>query len=371
MKQALLSILSTIIINFTFGEIIKVKIFYDKEWNICKESRASYVRKCNWNTDKNYFEGEFNDYLINGTKIIEGNYVNNKKNGLFIFYYESGIEWIKGEFKDNIPVGIWTWKYPNGITHFTLNFEDNNFYFINYFDENGNDISSNKINFSYSFQNDYQNQNMLINGFIINKMKEGKWFIYNNKEKVGFDQFNNDSLIKSKINKSYLNINERLINNTLFIPYSVYACDKIIIDNEVSIEDYPFLSVFMKNVWRPIESAIGILEDSLNVVPDNKPMYIDGIDGINKNISQNLILNKKYVTECKNFGWLYYEIIIDEKGNVLDQKILKSPDSIITEIALKSLKSLNTFKPAYYQGKPIKSKFSSRILFREPRVVNP
>lgn len=371
MKQTLLSFLSIFIMNFASGETIKVKIFYDKEWKICKESTASYYRICNWNTDKNYFDGEFHDYLINGKKIVEGNYVNNIKSGLFIFYYESGIEWIKGEFKNDIPIGIWTWKYPNGNTHFTLKFENNNFYFVNYYDENGNDISSSKIDFSYSFQNDYQNPNMLINGIIINKMKEGKWFIYNSKEKIGFDLYKNDSLIRSKINKSYIKINEKLINNTLFIPYSLYACDKIIIKSDVSIEDYPFLSVFMKNVWRPIESAIGILEDSSSVVPDNKPMYIDGIEGVNNTISQNLIVNKKYVTECKNFGWLYYEIIIDENGNVIDQNILKSPDSIITEIALKSLKSLNTFKPAYFQGKPIKSKFSSRILFREPKIVKP
>lgn len=369
MKRLLLSFLSIFIINFTFGETIKVKIFFDTEWKICKENDAKYYRICNWDNEKNYFDGAFSDYMINGSKIIEGNYENGKKNGLFIFYYESGIEFTRGEFNNDIPMGKWIWRYPNGVVHFSINFENDDFKFIEFFDENGNDIFSNKIKFSYTFQNDIKNQNMLIDGYIINKKKEGKWYIINNNEKIGFDQYKSDRLIKSKVKDSYININVKLINNLLFIPYSVYACEKFNLKNDISIDDYPFLSSYIKNVWRPIESALGILEDSTIIEPDIKPMYIDGIEGINKTISQNLILNVEYVSKCKHFGWAYYEITIDEFGNIIEHKILKSPDSIITELALKSIKSLNQFKPAYHNGKPIKSKFSSRILFREPRSI--
>ncbi|GEM_PF-3587049 len=373
MKRTGLTLAALLIVlaNYAKCEIVKVKIYYDKEWQICKENEAHYFRECHWDTNKNFFDGEFHDYLINGNKIAEGNYSNGKKNGLFTFYHDTGQEWIKGEFKDNIPTGKWIWKYPNNLTHFSLNFESNDFHFMEIFDEQGKDLSAEKVEFKYVFQNDNRYSNILITGVIQNKMKEGKWYILNNNEKVGYVKYKNDKFIESKTNNSYLIVNEQLINNSLFIPYPIYACEKIQIDDDVTLDDYQFLNSYIQNTWKPIDSAIGIIEDSIIVQPEIKPMYINGIEGINKIISKNLILNVEYVKNCKRFGWAYYEITIDEQGNVVDRKILKSPDEIITEIALKSLKSLKQFKPAYYNGKPIKSKFSSRMLFRKPTIVNP
>ncbi len=86
------------------SEILQVKIYYNKNWTICKSDKAYYYRICLWYNEKHVFEGEFADYLLNETKIVQGKYEQGKKSGEFIFYYETGEEKIRASFITLLPL---------------------------------------------------------------------------------------------------------------------------------------------------------------------------------------------------------------------------------------------------------------------------
>jgi hypothetical protein len=64
------------------------------------------------------------------------------------------------------------------------------------------------------------------------------------------------------------------------------------------------------------------------------------------------------------WGHVYFEILIDENGVIVESIITKSPNKLMNDIVLDALNTLSRFKPAYHNGHPIKSKISSRILFQ-------
>ncbi len=351
------------------SEIVQVKIFYDKDWIICKSDKASFYRLCGWDNEKKIFEGGFSDYLMNDIKIVEGNYYQGRKNGLFIFYFDSGIEKLRASFKDDSPIDLWSWYYPNKQLNYSIKFKSDDFHFLEINDDSGKSLLSMKYEFVFSFQNDKINPNMQIKGVLENKMREGNWIIINNNKTLGYDIYKNDKYIKTAVDNEIQSQNEKLINNSLFVPYSIFACESFSINDDISEEDYPFLSSILPPSWKPIDSAVGIIGDSSVLQIEIKPMYRGGMNGLNKSILSNLRLTREFVENCPKYGYAYYEIIIDEDGNVVDKNIIRSPHEIITKIALESLNSIQQFRPAYNNGKPIKSKIISRIKFEKPSII--
>ena len=53
-------------------------------------------------------------YYDNGQKQIEGSYLYNKKNGLFMMYYKNGVKSFRGEYLDGSGVGFWSYFDKNG-----------------------------------------------------------------------------------------------------------------------------------------------------------------------------------------------------------------------------------------------------------------
>ena len=53
-------------------------------------------------------------YYDNGQKHIEGSYLHNNKNGLFMMYYKNGLKSFRGEYLDGSGVGFWSYFDENG-----------------------------------------------------------------------------------------------------------------------------------------------------------------------------------------------------------------------------------------------------------------
>ena len=53
-------------------------------------------------------------YYDNGQKQIEGSYLHNKKNGLFMMYYKNGVKSFRGEYSNGSGIGFWSYFDENG-----------------------------------------------------------------------------------------------------------------------------------------------------------------------------------------------------------------------------------------------------------------
>jgi antitoxin component YwqK of YwqJK toxin-antitoxin module len=116
-----------------------ITLYYDKDWKQTFDiSEAAYFRKAS-QTDNNQwavrdfyisgklqmtgtyktrkFEtkvGRFIYYYMNGQKSSEGEYLNDKHEGLWTYWYENGNKSMEGKYKNDMKYDIWTYWYESG-----------------------------------------------------------------------------------------------------------------------------------------------------------------------------------------------------------------------------------------------------------------
>jgi protein TonB len=112
--------------------------------------------------------------------------------------------------------------------------------------------------------------------------------------------------------------------------------------------------------------ALSILPAQQSVVDDQgvylmcekMPELVGGMDAIQKKI--------RYPLQAKSLGVqgvVYVQSIIDEKGKIVEPKVVKKLGAGCDEEALRVLKK-SKFKPGYDKGKPVKVRFTLPIFFR-------
>ena len=128
--------------------------------------------------------------------------------------------------------------------------------------------------------------------------------------------------------------------------------------------------MYMKTLLRilsiTIIIALSILPAQQSVVDDQgvylmcekMPELVGGMDAIQKKI--------RYPLQAKSLGVqgvVYVQSIIDEKGKIVEPKVVKKLGAGCDEEALRVLKK-SKFKPGYDKGKPVKVRFTLPIFFR-------
>ncbi len=112
--------------------------YYNKSWEKAKKSDATYYRIVQKNNleyfatdyfidgktqmtgvysslEKNIKNGPFKYYSSSGFITSEGNYLENKKEGLWVGYYENAIDiWYKENYKNDTLEGLQYYYYQNG-----------------------------------------------------------------------------------------------------------------------------------------------------------------------------------------------------------------------------------------------------------------
>ena len=100
-------------------------------------------------------------------------------------------------------------------------------------------------------------------------------------------------------------------------------------------------------------------QHGIYIVCEKMPEIEGGIKAIQKII--------KYPLKAKTLGVqgvVYVQFIVDEKGDVLEPKLIKKLGAGCDEEALRVLKKIK-FKPGYVKGKPVKSRFTLPIRFSQ------
>jgi uncharacterized protein len=92
-----------------------ITIYYDKDWKeISNKYDASFYRKAFVDSNKIW---TVHDYYISGNIQMIGAYESNKledKQGHYIYFYENGQKESEGNYLDNKRDGVWSYWYENG-----------------------------------------------------------------------------------------------------------------------------------------------------------------------------------------------------------------------------------------------------------------
>ena len=84
-----------------------------------------------------------------------------------------------------------------------------------------------------------------------------------------------------------------------------------------------------------------------------KPEFIGGIDSLNAFIERNINYSKLKLSES---GIVYVEFLIDNKGNIKDEKIKRGLTELADKEALRIIKIMPKWNPGYENGIAVKSK---------------
>ena len=98
-------------------------------------------------------------------------------------------------------------------------------------------------------------------------------------------------------------------------------------------------------------------QDGIYLVCEKMPEIKGGLKALSKIIT--------YPKEAKKLGVqgvVYVQFIVDEKGAVVDPKLIRKLGAGCDEEALRALEKLK-FNPGYVQGKPVKARFTLPIRF--------
>lgn len=99
-------------------------------------------------------------------------------------------------------------------------------------------------------------------------------------------------------------------------------------------------------------------EEEYIIAMEKPPVPEDGIQGIHKKITY-----PKLAVSAKVEGKVYVLVLVNEKGDVDDAKIVKGIGAGCDEEAVKAIKKTK-FSPGIHNGQPTKSKLSLAVQFK-------
>lgn len=119
-----------------------------------------------------------------------------------------------------------------------------------------------------------------------------------------------------------------------------------------------------KKVW--VEVAPNIKPDSELLFVDNWAQFLNGQEGINQFIKENV----KYPAQAykdKTEGVIILEYEVTKKGEIGEIAVVAGGDKLLENEAVRVIKNMPAWKPANQKGKPISVKYSQRFSFKLPK----
>lgn len=123
-----------------------MRFYYDDRYYL-SDKYCPFVgieRDAQYDLANNLFHGEFKDYDLKGRLLLQGQYNQGMKEGLFEAFHTNGqLKWSVNYVQDQ-PDGVWMYYYPDGKPMLELHYGDRGMEIVNYWDLKGVQRVSNR-----------------------------------------------------------------------------------------------------------------------------------------------------------------------------------------------------------------------------------
>jgi protein TonB len=92
-------------------------------------------------------------------------------------------------------------------------------------------------------------------------------------------------------------------------------------------------------------------------VAEVQPELVGGLAGL-----QSRLVYPKVAAQAGIEGRVIVQFVVDERGNVVDPVAIRSPNSILSEAAVKAIQE-SQFRPGQQRGRPVRVRFSVPVTF--------
>ncbi len=98
--------------------------------------------------------------------------------------------------------------------------------------------------------------------------------------------------------------------------------------------------------------------DEVFTVAEVQPELVGGLAGL-----QGRVEYPEFARRAGIEGQVVVQFVVDERGNVVDPVVLRSPNDLLSEAALKAVRE-SKFTPGQQRGRPVKVRFAVPVTFR-------
>lgn len=331
MKQLYCAILLTLLAYSYALSQTNAEFYYNEHNQLTTQDKASIRREAAFDMGQLQFNGPFRDYDKTGNLIAEGNYSDGIKKGVFKTFRNNELE-SEIEFTDNEFV-IREWKdqagqksVVNGTGTFTMP----------YFFVNGRVIG-------------YVWTQGLMHGEMRDGKRVGKWVYENEEGQVINEEIYNDGAFVKRSEFIAGKVYESKRPNYIQPAFHYITADQLDLDASAYQRLYKFFELY------PVKGAETLQRDIA---------YPGGMTAFMRDIAKTI----KYPIQdarAKVQGQVIVSLVVDEKGQLKDAKVIKSVSPTLDAEAIRAIKVVAPkLTPALLDGKPYESVMSIPVSFR-------
>ncbi len=104
-------------------------------------------------------------------------------------------------------------------------------------------------------------------------------------------------------------------------------------------------------------------EEKIYTVAEKMPKYIGGDRELLKFLKDNLVYPEQAL-ERKIEGIVFIKLIINKKGKIKDPKVFVSVDALLDQEAIRLVKKMPKWEPAYQNDKPVSIYYNLPVRFK-------
>ncbi|MEI9919199.1 MAG: TonB family protein [Bacteroidota bacterium] len=366
-------ILFLFVIAYSANAQVRLKLNYNKHWELTTPDSAVYIRVCIYDTTAGFFAGPLSDLYLTGKPQMTGMYKYNRKAGAFITYYSNGQIESQGVYENDMRAGVWRRYYPDGKLKSEIEYFSNGapekVMTVN--DADGNTILQNGKGKWIDFLEYPDGSTVTITGQYKNYLKDGHWTHVRTGKGENVDEWYRDGeLLRARTKKdgrqTYMIALEDLQYSTPTLQKFVRT-ENFVATKSVPLETYPALSYITVN-GRPRKKGDKITPaDTTKVYMDveEQPEVVGGLSAMMNFLARNI----KYPSMARRTGVqgaVYVEFIVETDGTLTDIHVMKGIGGGCDEEAVRVIELMNEqlqWTPGKYKGTPVRVRFVLPVKF--------
>lgn len=238
----------TVVPAFNIGSELssaKIKVYFNKNWQICLPEEASYFRESFWSGIHNFFGGSFKDYYSTGELFSEGTIDRKKMIGAYKSYYKNGKVQVQGQFVSGGPVGKWMFFQENGEPDYEIEFAMDEFSIKIISPENQNYVINSGTGNFHIFIEKWGDMYIALKGAYKSFKRDGVWEYSYGNEIIASETYREGKFRKGTIYNQYgqQNTQNSFINASVLVPPHIAQIGLLLITSEEAAAFYPFIFV--------------------------------------------------------------------------------------------------------------------------------
>lgn len=175
----------------SLSEIPQIKVYYDSNWRELPDSTGAHFYRIGRRDSLDRWQGDVNDYYLNGAIQMKGKYSDNMHDGIFRYYRRDGSYESLGRYEKDRPVGKWENYYANGRLESEV-YYGNGAFTRTVYDSLGNPQVTNGNGRQVTW---HENGTIAEEGSFVDGRKEGTWYGYYPSGKGHYQEFYRQGLL--------------------------------------------------------------------------------------------------------------------------------------------------------------------------------